>query len=316
MGKDYYQTLALTRSATNDDVKKAYRKLSLKHHPDRSEDPKSEDLFIEVAEAYDVLSVPERRAVYDQFGEEGLKSGVPTTDIIGGFSGGYVFHGNPDKVFREFFGGDNPFSEFFESPKDPDMGIGFGGLRGRGRPKQDPPIERDLALTLEEIYRGCIKKMKISRRVMNDDGHTSSIRDKILTINVKAGWQTGTRITFPKEGDQGPNNIPADIVFIVKDKAHPLFKRDNNDLHYVATVPLGRALTGCVVEVPTLDGRVLSIPINDIVQPGYTKSVKGEGMPVSKCKDESKGNLFISFDIVFPSQLSPDKKESIKHALL
>ena len=81
---------------------------------------------------------------------------------------------------------------------------GFGGLRGRGRPKQDPPIERDLALTLEEIYSGCIKKMKISRRVMNDDGHTSSIRDKILTINVKKGWSSGTRITFQKEGDQGP----------------------------------------------------------------------------------------------------------------
>jgi DnaJ family protein B protein 13 len=80
---------------------------------------------------------------------------------------------------------------------------GFGGLRGRGRPKQDPPIERDLALTLEEIYSGCIKKMKISRRVMNDDGHTSSIRDKILTINVKKGWSSGTRITFQKEGDQG-----------------------------------------------------------------------------------------------------------------
>jgi len=71
-----------------------------------------------------VLSKPNTRAVYDQFGEEGLKSGVPTTDTVGGFSGGYVFHGNPDKVFREFFGGDNPFNEFFEAPKDPDMGIG------------------------------------------------------------------------------------------------------------------------------------------------------------------------------------------------
>ena len=79
---------------------------------------------VQVAEAYDVLSKSNTRAVYDQFGEEGLKSGVPTTDIVGGFSGGYVFHGNPDKVFREFFGGDNPFNEFFEPPKDPDMAIG------------------------------------------------------------------------------------------------------------------------------------------------------------------------------------------------
>lgn len=316
MGKDYYHILNLTRSASNSEVKRAYRKLSLKHHPDRSDDPKSEELFLEVAEAYDVLSSSSTRAVYDQFGEEGLKSGVPTTDLTGGFSGGYVFHGNPDKVFREFFGGDNPFNEFFEPPKDPDMAIGFGGLRGRGRPKQDPPIERDLALALEEIYSGCIKKMKISRRVMNDDGHTSSIRDKILTINVKQGWSAGTRITFQKEGDQGPNSIPADIVFIVKDKDHPLYKRNGADLHYVATVPLSKALIGCVIEVPTLDGRTLSIPINDIVQPGYTKRVVGEGMPVSKSKDEEKGDLVISFDIVFPTKLEVHQKSLLKQALM
>ena len=104
----------------------------------------------------------------------------------------------------------------------------FGGLAGRGRKKQDPPIERDLMLSLEEVYHGCIKKMKISRRVMNDDGHTSSFREKILTITVKRGWKPGTRITFEQEGDQGPNSIPADIVFIVRDKPHSIFK--NNTL--------------------------------------------------------------------------------------
>lgn len=315
MGKDYYKILCLTRSATNADVKKAYRKLSLKYHPDRSDDPKADELFLEVAEAYDVLSQANTRAVYDQFGEEGLKSGVPTTDIVGGFSGGYVFHGNADNVFREFFGGDNPFNEFFEPPKDPDMAIGFGGLRGRGRPKQDPPIQRDLALTLEEVYAGCIKKIKISRRVMNDDGHTSSIRDKILTINARAGWPAGTKITFQKEGDQGPNNIPADIVFVVKDKDHPLFKRVGGDLHYIATIPLAKALVGCVIEVPTLDGRSLSIPVNDIVQPGYQKRVVGEGMPISKSKDGQKGDLVIGFDIVFPTKLEVHQKALIKQAL-
>ena len=93
--------------------------------------------------------------------------------------------------------------------------MGFGGLHGRGAKKQDPPIERELALSLEEVYHGCTKKMKISRRVMNEDGHTSSIRDKILTITVKRGWKPGTRITFPQEGDQGPNNIPG-LLFLDK----------------------------------------------------------------------------------------------------
>merc|ERR1719334_118439 len=134
---------------------------------------------------------------------------------------------------------------------------------------------------------------------MNEDGHTSSIRDKILTIHVRKGWQPGTRIVFPKEGDQGPNNIPADIVFIVKDKPHPRFKREENNLIFVAKVLLGKALTGCSVDLPTLDGRLLNIPINDIISPGYEKVVPGEGMPISQ-NPNIRGDLVIRFDIEFP----------------
>ncbi len=102
------------------------------------------------------------------------------------------------------------FLDFFhlESNIGSDGHATFGGLKGRALPKQDPQIERDLTLTLEETYNGCTKKMKISRKVLNDDGRTTSTREKILTVNVKRGWREGTRITFPKEGDQGPNRIP------------------------------------------------------------------------------------------------------------
>ncbi|KAK3754830.1 hypothetical protein QZH41_002146 [Actinostola sp. cb2023] len=287
MGQDYYDILGVTKSVSDADIKKAFRKLSLKYHPDKNEEIGSELKFKQVAEAYDVLS--------DH-----------------GWTQGYTFHGDANRVFKEFFGGDNPFAELFDS-YDPD--IGFGGIHGRGRRKQDPPIERELYLTLEEVFKGCVKKMKISRRVMNEDGHTSNIRDKILTINVKPGWRAGTKITFPKEGDQGPNNIPADIVFIVKDKPHPIFKRDDDNLIYTATVPLGQALTGCVVDVPTLDGRIISIPINDIVKPGYSKVVTDEGMPLSK-NPQQKGNLSIQFDIRYPNHLSPEQKRLLKEALL
>jgi len=181
--------------------------------------------------------------------------------------------------------------------------------------KQDTTIERDLYLTLEEVFKGCTKKMKISRRVMNEDGHTSSIRDKILTINVKPGWRSETRITFPKEGDQGPNNIPADIVFIVKDKPHTVFKRDGDNIVYTATVQLGKALTGCMIDVPTLDDRLISIPINDIVSPGYLKIVPGEGMPISK-QPNARGDLVIAFNIAFPQHLSQEQKALLTQALL
>lgn len=313
MGQDYYAVLYLTRSATDADIKKAYRKLALKYHPQKNSEPGSDSKFKQVAEAYDILSSSQRRALYDQFGEEGLKNGVPTTKE-GVFTKGYTFHGDPERVFKEFFGGDNPFLELYEiSPHEVDMG--FGGIKGRGRKKQDTTIERDLYLTLEEVFKGCTKKMKISRRVMNEDGHTSSIRDKILTINVKPGWRSETRITFPKEGDQGPNNIPADIVFIVKDKPHTVFKRDGDNIVYTATVQLGKALTGCMIDVPTLDDRLISIPINDIVSPGYLKIVPGEGMPISK-QPNARGDLVIAFNIAFPQHLSQEQKALLTQALL
>ena len=316
MGQDYYVILSLTRSATDADIKKAYRKLAVKFHPEKNPgDQNSQEKFKQISEAYDVLCDPRKRATYDQFGEEGLKNGVPPgVDASGAWTQGYVFHGNPEKVFRDFFGGDNPFQEFHDRV-DGDLQMGFGGLHGRGAKKQDPPIERELILSLEEVFHGCTKKMKISRRVMNEDGHTSSIRDKILTITVKRGWKPGTRITFPNEGDQGPNNIPADIVFIVKDKPHQRFRRDGTNLIHTAKVPLGKALTGCTVEINTLDDRVLHIPINDIVKPGYEKVVPGEGMPLTHDL-EKKGDLVIEFDIEFPHSLSPEKKELARRALL
>ncbi|KAG8522785.1 DnaJ subfamily B member 13, partial [Galemys pyrenaicus] len=261
------------------------------------------------------ISTAVKRSIYDKFGEEGLKGGIPLE--FGSqtpWTTGYVFHGNPDKVFHEFFGGDNPFSEFYDA-EGHEVDLNFGGLRGRGVRKQDPSIERDLYLSLEDLFFGCTKKIKISRRVLNEDGYSSTIKDKILTIDVKPGWRQGTRITFEKEGDQGPNIIPADIIFIVKEKLHPRFRRENDNLFYVNPIPLGKALTGCTVEVKTLDDRLLNIPINDIVHPKYFKKVPGEGMPLPE-DPTKKGDLFIFFDIQFPTRLTPQKKQMLRQALL
>ncbi|XP_066063285.1 dnaJ homolog subfamily B member 13-like isoform X1 [Chamaea fasciata] len=149
---------------------------------------------------------------------------------------------------------------------------------------------------------------------MSQDGQTSTIRDKILTIDVQPGWKRGTRITFEKEGDQGPNIIPADITFVVQEKIHPRFKRIDNNLLYVATIPLAKALAGCTLDVWTLDGRLLNIPINDIVDPKYYKTVPGEGMPLAQ-DPQRKGDLCIYFDILFPKRLSPEVKTLLKSIL-
>ncbi|KAM8923129.1 dnaJ homolog subfamily B member 13 isoform 2-T3 [Lycaon pictus] len=211
-------------------------------------------------------------------------------------------------------GKDRAIKEFFDA-EESEIDLNFGGLRGRGVKKQDPPIERDLYLSLEDLFFGCTKKIKISRRVLNEDGYSSTIKDKILTIDVKPGWRQGTRITFEKEGDQGPNIIPADIIFIVKEKLHPRFRRENDNLLFVNPIPLGKALTCCTVEVKTLDDRLLNIPINDIVHPKYFKKVPGEGMPLPE-DPTKKGDLFIFFDIQFPTRLTPQKKQMLHQALL
>ncbi|XP_027239890.1 dnaJ homolog subfamily B member 13 isoform X3 [Cricetulus griseus] len=357
MGVDYYAVLQVTRNSEDAQIKKAYRKLALKNHPLKSNEPSAPEIFKQIAEAYDVLSdqtsrqqvarailahhrpelsdcppaspvthTPDpssrshvstavKRGIYDKFGEEGLKGGIPLE--FGSqtpWTTGYVFHGNPDKVFHEFFGGDNPFSEFFDAEGN-DIDLNFGGLRGRGVQKQDPPIERDLYLSLEDLFFGCTKKIKISRRVLNEDKYSSTIKDKILTIDVRPGWRQGTRITFEKEGDQGPNIIPADIIFVVKEKLHPRFRRERDNLLFVYPIPLGKALTCCTVEVRTLDDRLLNIPINDIVHPKYYKMVPGEGMPLPE-DPTKKGDLFIFFDIQFPTRLTPQKKQLLRQALL
>ncbi|XP_068457494.1 dnaJ homolog subfamily B member 13 [Clinocottus analis] len=308
---DYYETLDINRNATDADIKKAYRRLALKFHPSSNREIGSPEKFSQVGEAYDVLSDPRKKATYDKFGEQGLTGGIPPEfGSTGAWSSKYVYHGKPEKTFRNFFGGDNPFADFFST----DVPLQFGGLKTGVVKTQGPHIERDLHLSLDDLFHGCKKHIKISRRVMNEDGCTSSIKDKILAINVQPGWKEGTRITFPKEGDQGPNSIPGDIVFIVRQTSHPLFVRQQDDLIYKVQITLQMALTGFSVDVPTLDGRLISIPINDIVHPSYTKVVTTEGMPLSQNPDQ-RGNLIITFDIQFPETLSAERKYLIKQAL-
>lgn len=278
MGKDYYQILGISRNASDDEIKKAYRKLALKYHPDKNKAASAEERFKEVAEAYEVLSDKKKKDIYDKYGEEGLKGNVGGAGGGGGAGGQpgqggtytYSFHGDPRATFAQFFGTSSPFQAFFDmrgngGPRafgfDDDMDVddgfsnsgggfripGGGAFRSQsfnvhGSPKakdgeQDPPIEHDLYVSLEEINKGTTKKMKISRRVVQPDGSLKK-EDKVLTINIKPGWKAGTKITFQKEGDQSRNKVPADIVFIIRDKPHSLFKREGSDLKYTAKILL------------------------------------------------------------------------------
>ncbi|CAH8362578.1 unnamed protein product [Eruca vesicaria subsp. sativa] len=238
MGVDYYKVLQVDHNATDDYLKKSYRKLAMKWHTDKNPNNKKD------AEAND----PQKKAVSDQYGEEGLKGSVPPPDAGGAtyFSTGdgpTSFRFNPrnaDDLFAEFFG--------FSSPFD-----------GGGE-------------------RGTTKKMRISREIADVSGKTMPV-EEILTIDVKPRWKKGTRITFPEKENEQPGVTPADLVFIIDEKPHTVFTREGNDLIVTQKISLVEALTGYTVDLTTLDGRRLTIPITNVIHPEYEEVVPKEGMP-------------------------------------
>lgn len=341
MGKDYYSILGVGRDAKENDIKKAYRKSAMQWHPDKNPDNKeeAEAKFKEIAEAYDVLSDPDKKAIYDQYGEEGLKGGGPPGGGAGPAGGGgggggmpggfaYQFNGDADEIFSRFFKDSFKRSNSFESTPFEDMGgfFGFGGMPGMGGMGGMPmggmggkggkggaarPAVFDLNCSLEELFNGATKKMKIKRK----SATISRDEETVLEVEVKAGWKAGTKVTFNGEGDEiGSTGQAQDVVFIVREKKHATFTREGSNLLHHTRIPLVDSLTGFKLDVSTLDNRILRVNVRDMVKPNYSKIVKGEGMPSSKSPG-FKGDLIITFDVVYPASLTEDAKEKLKEIL-
>ncbi|KAK5803634.1 hypothetical protein PVK06_031282 [Gossypium arboreum] len=298
----YYEILGVSKNASQDDLKKAYKKAAIKNHPDKGGDPEK---FKELAQAYEVLSDPEKREIYDQYGEDALKEGM------GGGAGAH----DPFDIFSSFFGG-SPF--------------GGGSSRGR-RQRRGEDVVHPLKVSLEDLYLGTSKKLSLSRNVIcskcNGKGSKSgasmtcpgcqgsgmkvSIRQlgpsmiqqmqhpcneckgtgetindkdrcpqckgekvvqekKVLEVIVEKGMQNGQKITFPGEADEAPETVTGDIVFVLQQKDHPKFKRKGEDLFLEHTLSLTEALCGFQFVITHLDGRQLLIKSNpgEVVKPG------------------------------------------------
>lgn len=137
---------------------------------------------------------------------------------------------------------------------------------------------------------------------------------EILSIDVKPGWKKGTKITFLDKGNEQPNQLPADLVFVIDEKPHEVYKRDGNDLMMNHRVTLAEAIGGTTLKLTSLDGRSLSIPVTQMVKPGYELVLQGEGMPIAK-EPGNRGDLKIKFEVTFPTQLTPHQRAELKQAL-
>ncbi|KAL7419346.1 Molecular chaperone (DnaJ superfamily) [Cryptotrichosporon argae] len=353
---EYYKVLGIGRDANETEIKKAYRKLAIAHHPDKNPGEKraaAEEKFKKIAEAYEVLSDPKKRELYDQLGEEGLKGGGGPGGPGGGFGGfpggggsGFSFH-DPNDIFNAFFGGGmgggggDPFAGLGGGGRSRSRGGGMGGMPGMsgmggmpgmggmgGMPggfgaepsaSAPPPpgeIVKPLALTLEELYKGGTKRLKITRHL-----RSGRSEEKILEVAYKAGWKKGTKIRFAGAGNEDEHGQSQTITFVVEEKPHNRFERIDDDLVTKINITLSQALLGpdgggsITKEVEQLDGRriTVSLPPGQIVQPGQETRVAGEGMPVSKAGSAKKrGDMLVRWNVVFPKSITPAQRDALR----
>ncbi|KAM4056353.1 DnaJ domain-containing protein [Hirsutella rhossiliensis] len=342
-----YDTLGTKPDASQDEIKKGYRKAALKWHPDKNKDnPNAAEKFKECSQAYEILSDPEKRKIYDQYGLEVLLrgGGAPPPDdagaggnpfaggaMPGGFSGfDFGSGGMPGaggaRTFHFSTGGGGGGGFSFNNPEDifaefVRQGGGAGGrMRSSGFPdprKREPTpeittVERPLPLTLEELFNGVTKKMKIKRKTFDESGKRVQT-DQVLEVPIKPGLKKGSKIKFNGVGDQVEGGRQ-DLHFIVEEKEHPLFKREDNDIVHPVTLDLKEALTGWKRTVTTIEGRQINLDKSGPTQPGSEDRYPGLGMPITK-KPGQRGDFVIKYKVNFPSSLTAAQKQKLREIL-
>src|SRR5690349_8632485 len=350
MAQDYYEMLGVGRSASADDIKKAYRKLAMQHHPDRNHDNKdAERKFKEINHAYDILKDPEKRAAYDRYGPAAFEGGAGPNGPAGGFHGqGFDFGSVFGDIFDEMFGGSR------------------GGRPG-GRPDmRGQDLRFNLEITLEQAYGGTEATVRVPSSVSCETCHGSGAepgskpqqcptcqgrgriraqqgfftvertchtchgvgqvidkpckvcagqgrvrREKTLKVNIPAGVEDGTRIRLSGEGEAGTRGGPAgDLYVFLSVRRNSLFEREGADIHCRVPISMVQATLGSSIDVPTLDGKMARINIPAGAQGGHQFRLRGKGMPV--VRSTQRGDMYIEINVETPTNLTPKQKELLK----
>jgi curved DNA-binding protein len=300
--RDYYTVLGVSRSASEKDIKTAYRKLARKHHPDVNPgDNKSEAQFKEIGEAYSVLSDPEKRKKYDRWGHDWEK-------IEQAQAAGANFRGRPGSTSYTWSsaGGGAPGSYNFESE---DLGGLFeqlfgraagGRTRVRSAPRKGKDLEQPVEITLEEAFNGTQRTFSIQ------DSQTGEIRT--VEVKIPAGATEGLRVRIAGKGEPGLGGATAgDLYLIVSVKPHPLFEREGDDLRVKVPTPLYTALLGGEVMVPTPKGSQLALKVPPETPNGQRIRLAGQGMP--HLNGSGRGDLFAEVTVQLPKNLTSREKD-------
>jgi len=340
--RDYYDVLGVNKNASDSEIKKAYRKVAIKYHPDKNPNNKSaEEKFKEAAEAYEILSNSEKKQKYDQFGHEGLR----------GSNGGYGGGMNVEDIFNQFgdiFGDGNPFESF------------FGGGSSRSKGSKGTNLRIKLKVSLKEISIGVEKKIKVKRLVTakgvtyktcqlcNGSGQVKKImntmigqmisssscqscngngkmidykppgvdstgleyREEIILINIPEGVSDGMQLSMSGKGNDSPGGgLAGDLLILIEEKEDEILKRDGKNVIYDLYLNFTDAVLGTNIEVPTLDGMV-RIKIDPGTQSGKILRLRGKG--IKEINQYQKGDQLIYINIWTPKKLSPEEKEILK----
>jgi curved DNA-binding protein len=310
-GKDYYGMLGVSKTASADEIKKAYRKQAMKYHPDRNKGNKdAEARFKDISEAYAVLSDQEKKKQYDTFGSEGFQNKFTQDEIFRDFDFG--------NIFREFgfkggsgggAGGPDLFSQIFGN-----MGRGGRGQGGASfnnathnrppRPVKGKDIAYELSLTLEETFENADKTISY---------HSGSPGQEKVSVKIPAGIPTGKKLRLLGKGQPGLYGGPGGDLYIdIRILEHPVFKREDDDLILTRDIRFTEAAMGTEIEVPTIDKKTLKLKIPAGTQGNARFRLKGYGMP--HMNDKGRGDAYVIINIAVPKELDKRQKDILKKA--
>jgi len=301
MADDYYQILGVQKTADPEEIKKAYRKLALKFHPDKNpNNPTAEEKFKKISESYAVLSDPEKRKQYDRFGSDQFSQRFSQEDIFRDFDINSIlrdlgFGAGPGAGRRGGFSfrGNDPFADLF----------GGGRQDYYNGPQKGSDLQYNLNITLEESVFGSDKKLALQRESKLDE----------VNVKIPPGISTGKRLRLSGKGNPGmQGGPPGDLYLNINVVSHPIFARDSNDIHIEKPITFTQAVMGTSIDVPTIDGTIKRIKVPAGAQNGTKIRMKGYGIPALKGTGSTKGDQYVKISIEVPRKITDKQLQLIK----